>query len=77
VDAAVRPVFRDLGGTEKTTDLLSRVVEHPPVCPNCQAVLDLAQRNPIQSLIYRHVSCPKCGVICTLEGPAADVAYRR
>lgn len=50
-------------------------MEHAPVCPNCESLLDLAVKNPIQSLVYRHVPCPNCGTICMLEGPEADVAY--
>ena len=38
-------------------------MEHPPVCPNCEAVLDLTQRNAIQPLVYRNVACPKCGFV--------------
>jgi hypothetical protein len=44
-----------------------------PVCPNCHAELDLTRSNPIQPVIYRHVSCRRCGTICVLEGPQANV----
>ncbi len=52
-------------------------MDHPPVCPNCQATLDLTQRNAVSTLVYRNVTCPKCGRLCQLEGPGADVAYAR
>ena len=52
-------------------------MEHPPVCPNCEAVLDLTQRKPVQPVIFAHVACPNCGTICILEGPQVNVAYRR
>jgi len=50
---------------------------HPPVCRNCEAVLDLSVRNPVQSVKYQHVPCPNCGTICIMEGPEADGAYSR
>ena len=52
-------------------------MEHPPVCRNCEAVLDLSVKNPVHSVEYRHVPCPNCGTICILEGSEANVAYRR
>jgi hypothetical protein len=52
-------------------------MRHPPVCQNCQAVLDLSLKNPVQPVVYRHVNCRKCGTLCVLEGPDATVAYSR
>ncbi len=52
-------------------------MDHPPVCPNCEAILDLTQRNPVHSVVYRHVQCPGCRRLCVLEGPQVDVAYAR
>jgi transcription initiation factor TFIIIB Brf1 subunit/transcription initiation factor TFIIB len=52
-------------------------MEHPPVCPNCEATLDLSPRNVIQPLVYANVACPKCGTLCVLEGPEENVGYAR
>jgi hypothetical protein len=44
-------------------------MEPIPNCPTCGAVLDLTRRNAVTSVIYRHMMCRGCGVICILEGP--------
>ena len=42
-------------------------------CPNCGALVDLTRRNAVTSVVYRHVMCRGCGVICILEGPERNV----
>lgn len=51
-----------------------RDMEPNPTCPNCGALVDLTRRNAVTSVIYRHVMCRACGVICILEGPERNVA---
>ncbi len=48
-------------------------MEPNPTCRTCGAVLDLTRRNAVTSVIYRHVMCHGCGVICILEGPERNV----
>jgi len=48
-------------------------VEPNPACPNCGALVDLTRKNAVNSVVYRHVMCRGCGVICILEGPERNV----
>jgi Pyruvate/2-oxoacid:ferredoxin oxidoreductase delta subunit len=44
-----------------------------PTCRTCGTAVDLTRRNAVTSVIYRHVMCRGCGVICILEGPEQSV----
>jgi len=48
-------------------------VEPNPTRPNCSTPVDLTRKNIVESLVYRHVMCRACGVICTLDGPERNV----
>jgi len=44
-----------------------------PTCPNCGTPVDLTRKNIVESVVYRHVMCRGCGVLCILEGPERNV----
>ena len=48
-------------------------MEANPTCPNCGALVDLTWKNMVVSLVYRHVMCRGCGILCILEGPERNV----
>jgi hypothetical protein len=52
-------------------------MEPIPTCPNCGALVDLTRKNAVNSVVFRHVMCRGCGVICILEGPERNVIDNR
>jgi len=65
--------FRDpTSGSMHSHDALTGM-EPTPTCRTCGTPVDLTRRNAVDSVIYRHVMCRGCGVICILEGPVRNV----
>ena len=70
---AVTYPFRDLTSWSISRRIGGAAMEPNPTCPTCGTLVDLTRRNAVTSVIYRHVMCRGCGVICILEGPERNV----
>lgn len=68
--------FRDPTSRSISHQLSNGGMEPAPTCRTCGALVDLTRRNAVTSVIYRHVMCRGCGVICILEGPERNVNPR-